>query len=94
VLNVRGDLSTQLGIAEILQLDRDSHHVTILSKTHCPSAVQTGQGRAGLGVPAHHEQPYSQIVLKIRSLTGGAKRHRSLRLAGKYVGWSAELRSK
>jgi hypothetical protein len=48
VLNVRGDLSTQLGITEILQLNRDSHHVTILSKTHCPSAVQTGQGRAGL----------------------------------------------
>jgi hypothetical protein len=48
VLNVRGNLSTQLGIAEILQLNRDSHHVTILSKARCPSAVQTGQGRAGL----------------------------------------------
>jgi hypothetical protein len=47
VLDVRGDLSTQLGIAEILQLNRDSHQVTILSKTHCRSAVQTGQGRAG-----------------------------------------------
>jgi len=47
VLDVHGDLSTQLGIAEILKLDRDSHHVTILSKTHCPSAVQTGHGRAG-----------------------------------------------
>jgi hypothetical protein len=47
VLDVRGDLSTQLGIAEILKLDRDSHHGIILSKTHCPSAVQTGQGRAG-----------------------------------------------
>jgi hypothetical protein len=47
VLDERGDFSTQLGIAEILKLDRDSHHVTILSKTHCSSAVQTGQGRAG-----------------------------------------------
>lgn len=47
MLNVRGDLSAQLGIAKILKLNRDSHHVTILSKSHCPLAVQTGQDQAG-----------------------------------------------
>jgi len=47
VLDVRGDLSTQLGIAEILKLDRDSHRGIILSNAQWPLAVQTGQGRAG-----------------------------------------------
>ena len=47
VFDVRGDLSAQLDIAKILKLDRDSHPVTILSKTHCPLAVQTGQDQAG-----------------------------------------------
>jgi len=47
VLHVRGDLATQLRIAEILQLDPDSHHGIILSNAHCPLAVQTGPRRAG-----------------------------------------------
>jgi hypothetical protein len=46
-----------------------------------------------MGIPAHHEQLYSQIVLKIRALTGGTSRT-SLFVVEKYVGWSAELRSK
>ncbi|MGA8153703.1 MAG: hypothetical protein WB952_22330 [Terriglobales bacterium] len=51
MLNVHGDLSAQLGIAEILQLNRDSHHLTILSKNYCPSPVQTGQSRTGSAGP-------------------------------------------
>jgi len=47
MLNVRGNLAAQLRIAQILQLNRDCHHVTILSNTPCPLALQTGQGRAG-----------------------------------------------
>jgi hypothetical protein len=46
-----------------------------------------------MGVPAQHEQPYSQVVLKIRSLTGGTSRTGRF-VAEKYVDWSAELRSK
>jgi hypothetical protein len=47
VLHVRGDLPAQLSVPEILQLNRDSHLIGILSKARCPSAVQTGQGRKG-----------------------------------------------
>jgi hypothetical protein len=43
VLHVRGDFATQLRIAEVLKLNRDCHHVTILSNTQCPVAVQSGQ---------------------------------------------------
>jgi len=46
VLNLHGNLPTQLSVPEILQLNRDSQFIGILSKARCPSAVQTGQGRA------------------------------------------------
>ena len=52
VLEVRVDLSAQLGIAQILELNRDSHDLTILSKAHCPLAVQTGQDQAGWPLPS------------------------------------------
>jgi hypothetical protein len=44
---VHSNLSAQLSFPEILQLNRDSHLIGILSKAACPSAVQTGQDRAG-----------------------------------------------
>jgi hypothetical protein len=47
VLKLHSNLSAQLSVPEILQLNRDSHHMEILSKTQCPSAVQTGQVRGG-----------------------------------------------
>ena len=47
VLDEHCDLPTQPGVPESLQLNRDSHHMQILSKARCPSAVQTGQVRAG-----------------------------------------------
>ena len=47
VLYVRGDLAPQSRIAEILQLDPDSHHGIILSNVQCPVSVQTGRGSAG-----------------------------------------------
>lgn len=47
VLHVHCDLTAQIGIPEILQLNCDWHRLTILSKTDCPLAVQTGQGRTG-----------------------------------------------
>ena len=47
VLKLHSNLSAQLGVPEILQLNRDSHYTEILSKTRCPSAVQTGQSRTG-----------------------------------------------
>ena len=47
LLDPGSNLPAQLSIAEILQFDRDSHLLGIVSKAQCPSAVQTGQGRAG-----------------------------------------------
>jgi hypothetical protein len=38
-------------------------------------------------VPAHHEQPYSQVVLKIRSVTGEASRIDRFAFREKYAGW-------
>jgi hypothetical protein len=38
VLQVSGNVTAQLSIAEILQFDRDSHPMAILSKTNCPAA--------------------------------------------------------
>ena len=47
VLQVRGDVEAQLGVAEILQLNRDCHQRSILCKKYCPHVVQSGQHRAG-----------------------------------------------
>jgi hypothetical protein len=47
VLKLYGNLPAQASIPEILQLNRDSHLMGILSKGACPSTVQTGQVRAG-----------------------------------------------
>jgi hypothetical protein len=47
VLKLHRNLPAQLSVREILRLNRDSHDIEILSKTQCPSAVQTGHGRAG-----------------------------------------------
>src|ERR1700675_29401 len=38
VLQVSSDVAAQLSVAEILQFDRDSHPIAILSKTNCPPA--------------------------------------------------------
>jgi len=38
VLQVSGNVTAQLSVAEILQFDRDSHPMAILSKTNCPAA--------------------------------------------------------
>jgi hypothetical protein len=38
VLQVSSDVAAQLSVAEILQFDRDSHPIAILSKTNCPDA--------------------------------------------------------
>jgi hypothetical protein len=35
---VCSDVAAKLSVAEILQLDRDSHPIAILSKTNCPTA--------------------------------------------------------
>jgi len=45
VLQVSGNVAAQLSVAEILQLDCDSHLIVILSEPDCPSAVQTGESR-------------------------------------------------
>ena len=47
VLDDHSDFPAQLSVPEILQFNRDSHQLRILSKSRCPSAVQTGQVRAG-----------------------------------------------
>ena len=38
VLQLRGDIAAQLSVTEILQFDRDSHPIAILSKTNCPAS--------------------------------------------------------
>ena len=47
VLDPGSNLPAQMSVPEILQFDRDSHLMGILSKARCPTAVQTGQGGAG-----------------------------------------------
>jgi len=50
VFEVRSNFSAKLSVPEILQLSSDSHSIRILSKSTCPSAVQTGRSRAGWDV--------------------------------------------
>ena len=38
VFQVGCNVAVQLSVAEILQFDRDSHPIAILSKTNCPAA--------------------------------------------------------
>ncbi len=41
MFDTRADIATQLSIPEILQLNRHSHRIAILSKAECPFAVAT-----------------------------------------------------
>ena len=58
VFDTRADIATQLSIPEILQLNRHSHRIAILSKAECPFAVQSGERR----VERAHEQIMNSLI--------------------------------